>query len=181
MRLLMFAAALRQGSYNKKLIGAAKRTVEKIGGHEIDFCQFNDFPMPVYDGDIETSTGIPDGTKRLAEKIAAAQKIIISTPEYNGSIPGPFKNCIDWLSRLKPVSITGKHLLLLGASPGANGAVRGLWHSRVPLEALGVFVHPDMFGLGKADEAFDPDGNLKDEKQQQRLEASLKKFLEYRL
>ena len=85
----------------------------------------------------------------------------------------------DWLSRSKPVSLTGKQLLLLAASPGALGGVRSLWHTRQPLETLGVFVYPGMMGLPKAYEAFDAEGRLKDAKTIGALKALLQQFTQH--
>jgi NAD(P)H-dependent FMN reductase len=141
--------------------------------------QFNDFPMPVYDGDLESSSGVPEGAQKLAEKIAAAQALVISTPEYNGSIPGAFKNAIDWVSRVKPMPWEDKHILLLGASPGALGAVRSLWHSRVPLEVAGAHVYPEVFGVPRANEAFDENDKLKDPATEERLKKLLNRYVDH--
>lgn len=135
--------------------------------------------MPVYDGDIEAGSGVFDEVHKLSEPIWQAEAVIISTPEYNGGMPGSFKNAVDWLSRLKPVTLTGKSVFLLGASPGAFGAVRGLWRSRVPLEALGVVVYPEMFRLSQAAQAFDETETLKEPRQQERLKTLLAGFLAF--
>lgn len=176
MKLLVFAGALRTDSSNKKFAREAARLV-KEGGHDAEFLDLKDYPMPPYDGDIEAATGLPETTKALSKKIAAADGIILSTPEYNASIPGMLKNVIDWLSRDKPMSFAGKHLLLLAASPGALGGTRVLWHARQPFEQLGVHVYPGMMGLGDAFNAFDGDGKLKDEKKLAQLKALVDPFL----
>lgn len=178
MKILVFAGALRVDSCNKKFAREAAR-LAKAAGAEVEFADLKDYPMPPYDGDIESASGIPQTTKELGKKIAAADALIISTPEYNGSIPGILKNVIDWLSRDKPVSLTGKQLLLLAASPGALGGVRSLWHSRQPFEVLGVHVFPNMMGLPKAYDAFDADGKLKDEKTTQQLQTLVEQFIKY--
>lgn len=175
MKLLVFAGSLRADSCNKKFARAAVRFLEELG-HEAEFLDLKEYPMPPYDGDIEAASGVPDTAQALSAKIAAADAVVISTPEYNGSIPGILKNVIDWLSRIKPVALTGKHLLLLAASPGALGGVRSLWHTRQPLEALGVFVYPGMMGLPKAYEAFDAGGKLKDAKTAESLRTLLAQF-----
>ncbi len=177
MNILMMAMALRKDSLNKKLIKNAHRilTADSLG-HKVELLSFNEFPMPVYDGDVET-VGIPPGAQALAQKILDAQILILSTPEYNGGMPGPFKNAVDWVSRIKPMPWEGKHILLLGASPGALGAVRGLWHSRVPLEAIGAFIYPEMFGLPRAHQAFDEADLMKDPPTEERLKKLITKFL----
>lgn len=173
--ILMMGMSLRKDSFNKKLIQAAKPLV----GADAEVLMFNDFPMPVYDADVEASIGIPDPVKELAKKILATRALILSTPEYNGSIPGPFKNAIDWVSRVKPMPWEGKPILLLGASPGGLGAVRSLWHSRVPLEVCGAHVFPEMFGLAKAATAFLENGSLAEKSNEEKLKVLVDKFLRH--
>jgi NAD(P)H-dependent FMN reductase len=173
MKLLAFAGSLRADSCNKKFAREALR----LAGAEGEFLDLRDYPMPVYDGDIEAASGVPETAKALGKKILAADALVISTPEYNGSIPGILKNVIDWLSREKPVSLAGKHVLLLAASPGAMGGIRALWHSRQPFEVLGVHVFPGMMGLPNAYNAFDEQGKLKEEKTAQQLKATLEQFI----
>ncbi len=177
-KIVMMAMALRKDSFNKKLIRNAHRILTTLdSSHQIELLEFNDFPMSVYNGDDEVQMGVPEPVKKLGEKISSADALILSTPEYNGGIPGPFKNAIDWVSRIKPVPWTDKKLLLIGASPGALGAVRSLWHSRVPLEALFIQVFPEMFGLPLAHLAFDENGKLKDPTTEERLQKLIVKFL----
>ena len=178
MKLLIFAGALRADSSNKKFAREALRIAKEIN-IDAEFIDLKDYPMPVYDGDIEETSGVPSTTTALGKKILAADALIISTPEYNGSIPGILKNIIDWLSREKPMSLAEKHLLLLAASPGALGGIRGLWHSRQPFEAVGVHVFPNMFGLPDAYNAFDQQGKLKDEKTAQRLKVTIENFVKH--
>lgn len=179
MKIFCFAPVLRKGSFNKKLIRIAKSYAEQYPGAEVEICEFNEFPMPMYDGDMETEKGIPDGIKKLAEKISQADAIIISSPEYNGSIPGTFKNAIDWLSRLKPVPLIQKQILLIGASTSQFAAIKGNFHSRVPLHVLNAFVYPDYFGVAFAETAFDEKDQLKDPKQSDRLKKLVGNFLHY--
>lgn len=179
MKLFSFAAALRKDSLNKKLIRLANGLARKHGA-DVDAAEFNDFEMPLYNGDIETGVGIPDGALALKERIERAGTLMISSPEYNFSMPGTIKNTIDWLSRLKPVPLKNKRALLLSASPSLVGGNRGLWSLRVPLEGLGVFVFPDMFSLSKAHEAFDEQGGFKDPQSLARLEDIIKSFLAWR-
>ena len=176
----LMAMSLRKNSFNKKLIENAERILtDENTIQRIQVLQFNDFIIPIYNGDLETQEGIPEGVRSLGNEIQTADALIFSTPEYNGGIPAPFKNAIDWVSRLSPMPWAGKKLLLLGASPGGLGAVRGLAHSRIPLEALGVFVYPEMFGLAHANVAFDEQAKLKDVPTEERLKKLLNKFLKY--
>ena len=178
MKLLIFAGSLRTDSCNKKFAREALR-LSKEAGAEGEFIDLRDYPMPVYDGDIQDSLGIPESTAKLGQKILAADGLIISTPEYNAGIPGILKNAVDWLSREKTVSLAGKHLLLLAASPGAVGGMRSLWHSRQPFEMLGTHVFPNMMGLPDAYNAFDIQGRLKDEKTIERLQDILNQFIKH--
>jgi NAD(P)H-dependent FMN reductase len=176
MTTLFFAGSLRADSVNKKYVKEALRLANELS-HEGEFIDLKSYPLPVFDEDIQNSTGFPAELTQLAEKISAADALVISTPEYNGSIPGNLKNLIDWLSRLNPMPLADKSLLLLAASPGPLSGVRGLWHTRVPFEAVGVHVYPNMVGLGGAFDAFDAEGKLKDEKKAAMLKDTLAKFL----
>ena len=111
-------------------------------GATVDVAELRDFDMPLYDGDLEAASGIPEGVQRLAARISAADGMLMASPEYNFSVPGVLKNAIDWLSRTKPMPLRGKRALLLSASPSLVGGNRGLWALRVPLEVLGVHVFP---------------------------------------
>lgn len=179
MKILTFSGSLRKDSLNKKLCGVVSKIVQNNNLADIQFVDLQPLNIPVYDGDLETSKGIPDGVKTLGQAIASANAIVICTPEYNGSIPGSLKNTIDWLSREKPVSLTGKQVLLLAASPGALGGVRSLWHSRQPFEVLGVHLYSEMMGVSKAHESILADSTLADPKMQQNLERIVKDFVNY--
>lgn len=178
MNLLFFAGALRVDSCNKKFAREALRVATELGAKG-EFIDLKDYAMPPYDGDIEARPGLPESVKKLSAKIAAADGVVISTPEYNGSIPGILKNVVDWLSRDKPMALGGKHLLLLAASPGALGGVRSLWHSRVPFEVLGMHVFPGMMGLPGAYAAFDESGRLKEDKPREQLKSLLEQYIKH--
>lgn len=131
----------------------------------------------MYDGDVEDEAGIPPGGQELIRRLQACDAVVVSAPEYNGGIAGTLKNAIDWSSRTDPIPWDGKPVLLLGASPGGFGAVRGLWHTRVPFEAMGAFVYPEMMGIARAHQAFGDDGAFADAKNQSRLEGLLRDFV----
>ncbi len=178
MTIAVLPGSLRRDSWNKKLAHVVERILLK-DQKEVLFCDLKDFPMPVYDGDIEMNEGIPAGVRDLDHKIKSSQALIIVTPEYNGSIPGVLKNTVDWLSRIEPHCFTDKQILLLGASPGALGAVRSLWHTRQPLAVLEAHVYPQVFGLPKAHQAFDEHGNLVDPKTEEKVRQLVQKFVKY--
>lgn len=178
MKLLLFAGSLRAQSVNKKLI----HTIQAhLNGQNIEYKLIDliNFQAPVYNGDIETTTGIPETIKNLAELIAQTDGLIIATPEYNGSISSPLKNTVDWLSRCKPMPLVNKHLFLASASPSQFGGIRGIWHTRVPFEILKVHVFPEMFSLSFADAQFDSTNKLIDQKTDAQLKKLLNQFVEY--
>lgn len=176
MKIFLFAAALRKDSYNKKLISVVNEFLKK-NQIETDLADFSGFNMPLYDGDIEETSGLPPGALDFKRRLEQADATIISSPEYNFSVPGTLKNLIDWISRARPMPWKKKNILLLSASPSLVGGVRGLWHLRVPLEGCGSFVYPDMFSLASADEAFNENNLLKDAKLNSRLEKLVSEFI----
>jgi chromate reductase len=178
MNILLFAGSLRKASLNKKLIGVADKILQKKEGIKTTLIDLQLLNFPVYDGDIEL-VGIPENVLKLGALIANSDAIIISSPEYNGSISSPLKTAIDWVSRVKPIPLSKKQILLLGASPGELGAIRGLIHARIPFEALGNFVFPQSYGLPKADTAFDENNDLVDAARMDRLAKLIASFTEH--
>ena len=123
-KILAFAGSTRTESFNKKLI---KIGVEgaRTAGAEVTLIDLRDFPMPLYDGDLEAASGIPEHGKRLKKLFVEHDGLLISSPEYNSSIPGVLKNAIDWVSRPEPnepplVAFGGKVAALMSASPGSE-------------------------------------------------------------
>ncbi len=178
MKFLMMAASLSENSLNKKLISNAAHIIEKAN-HEVNLVQFSEFNMSLYNADIEKKSGLPSGAKSFIEKMHVADAMIFSSPEYNFSMPGTFKNFFDWISRERPMPWQGKYIYLISASPALNGGNRALWVSRVSFEACGSFVFPSMFSLPKAHEAFDAASNFVDKSVHERLQKSLMAFIEY--
>jgi NAD(P)H-dependent FMN reductase len=126
-----------------------------------------DFPMPLFDEDLEKHSGMPASAQKLKDLFLAHQGLLISSPEYNSSITAVLKNAIDWVSRSSPgqpglVAYQGKVASLMAASPGALGGLRGLVHLRAILGNIGVIVLPAQIAIPKAHEAFNADGSLKD-------------------
>lgn len=177
MKLLMLAASLRQGSYNRKLIHQAA-ALARGRGVTVDLAEFAEFLVPIYNADDEEATGIPGGAQAFAERLGGADGIVLAAPEYNNSMPGTIKNLLDWVSRIRPLPFKGKHALLLSASPSLVGGNRGLWALRVPLESLGVLIYPRMFSLAQANTAFADDGSLVDPKLAQRLATTVQSYLQ---
>ena len=177
MKLLAVAASLRRGSWNRKLLGCAVSAVRERGV-EVDVAEFAEFGVPLYNADVQTASGIPGGAVEFGRRIGAADGLLLVSPEYNYSLPGTLKNLIDWVSRIRPVPLRGKHGVLLAASTGQFGGIRGLWQLRIPLEGLGLIVFPDMFSLAGAPKAFTEEGELADPATAERLGKLLDGYLD---
>jgi len=168
-RILAFAGSARKGSYNKKLIALAVEGAREAGA-EVTLIDLAEYPMPIYDGDLEAGEGVPENCVRLRALFKKADALLLACPEYNGSITPLLKNTIDWVSRPHAgepslVCFAGKTAALLSASPGALGGIRALAHVRQILSGIQVLVLANQRAVSKANEAFDADGALKDEKQ----------------
>ncbi|MGE5803946.1 MAG: NADPH-dependent FMN reductase [Gemmatimonadota bacterium] len=173
---LLFSASLRAGSLNTRLAGLVAGSIEKHGG-TVDVAAMSAFDSPSYNQDTQ-AVGFPPGATELRRRLEANDGFVIASPEYNGSIPGPLKNVIDWVSRFRPQPFNGKHALLLSASPSMTGGNRGLWALRVPLEHLGARVYPDMFSLAQAHQGFDAQGTLTNPQLAERLDQTIVGFMD---
>ena len=161
IRFLVFSASLRNDSLNTQLAKLAAIVIEKNGG-TADFANMSDFDCPSFNQDLELKGILPDGAEEFRKRLLANDAFIISSPEYNGSMPGYLKNAIDWVSRFRPQPFNESHALLMSASPSMAGGNRALWSLRMPLEHLGTSVFPNMFSLAMAHKAFTPEGNIAD-------------------
>lgn len=137
-----------------------------------------DFETPSYNADVQDGQGFPPGAERFRRCIEACDGFVISSPEYNASMPGELKNSIDWVSRFRPQPFNEKHGLLLSASPSMAGGNRGLWALRIPFEHLGARIYPDMFSLAQAHEAFDAEGRLANQVLQERFDHNVVGFMD---
>jgi chromate reductase len=174
-RILAFAGSTRRESFNKKLVQIAVKGAREVGA-EVTLLDLKDFPLPLFDQDLEAEQGIPDNGTKLKRLFIEHDGLLISSPEYNSSITAVLKNAIDWVSRPAPdepplVAFRGKVATLMSASPSALGGLRGLVHVRSILGNIGVIVLPDQVAVPKAHEAFLPDGSLTDATQQAGIEA----------
>ena len=177
-RIVGIAGSLRRGSFNQALLRAAIAVAPP--GTSITAGTISGIPL--YDGDVE-ETGIPVAVTALKDDIAAADGLLIVTPEYNHSMPGVLKNAIDWLSR-PPADIArvfgDKPVAIMGATPGAGGTrlSQAAW-----LPVLRTLGTRPWFGqqlyVAQAGQAFDANGNLVDEKMRQRLAGYVKAFADF--
>ncbi|HMC07150.1 MAG TPA: NAD(P)H-dependent oxidoreductase [Solirubrobacterales bacterium] len=177
VRFLVFSASLRADSLNGRLARLAASVVEANGG-VVDFRPMSDFEAPSYNADVQGEDGFPPGADRFRECVQTNDAFVISSPEYNASMPGELKNSIDWVSRFSPQPFNEKHGLLISASPSMSGGNRGLWALRVPFEHLGARVYPDMFSLAQAHQALDQDGRIANAQLQERFEHNIVGFMD---
>ena len=172
MNILVFAGSIRRESVNRKLARVAAQAVETAGG-QATLLELADFPMPLYNGDMEAESGPPENAFRLQEIIAAHDGLIVVSPEYNHSIPALLKNTLDWVSRTPRVKganpFAGKVTGLMAASPGALGGLQGLDTVQRVLTTVGALVLPKMVAVPRADKVFDPEGRLTDEASARRV------------
>ncbi len=167
-KILAFAGSLRKESYNKKLVKLAAKGAEAAGA-QVTYLDLRDYPLPVFDEDLEKAEGMPANGRKIKDLMLSHDGWLLSCPEYNSSITAALKNTIDWASRKQegetPLQcFTGKVVALMSASPGALGGLRGLVVVRMLLNNINMIVLPDQIAVSQANNAFNPDGTLTDEK-----------------
>lgn len=175
-RLLGISGSLRQASLNSALLQAAI----ELAPDDVELVAGSIRGIPLYNGDDEQQSGIPSAVQVLKEQLAQADGLLLFTPEYNNSLPGVFKNAIDWLTR--PASdisrlFSGKPVAVLGASPGGFGTILAQDAWLPVLRTLGT---KPWFGgrmlVSRAGSVFDPQGRLTDEATRQRLTQFIQGF-----
>ncbi len=176
LRIIIFSASLRTESLNSRLARLAKKIIEH-NGVTVDFASMQEFECPSFNQEVEVKGTTPKGATEFRNRLLANDAFVISSPEYNASIPGHLKNAVDWVSRFRPQPFNERHALLMSASPSLAGGNRGLWALRIPFEHLGARVFPDMFSLAAAHKAFDDQGNLYDATLAKRFEDNLIAFI----
>ncbi|MHC5108770.1 MAG: NADPH-dependent FMN reductase [Planctomycetota bacterium] len=184
--ILAFAGSARSDSVNKKIVHAACR-LARAGGAEVTEIDLRDYPMPLFDQDLEQSEGVPENGAKLWQLLVDHDGLLLGCPEYNSSITPLLKNVIDWVSRPGAASSTdaqpmaafrGKVAALLSASPGALGGLRGLVHVRDILGNIGMHVTPTQLAVPGAYGAFGADGELTDEATRDRLQSMVDELIE---
>ena len=168
-KILAFAGSTRSASLNKQLARFAADAA-RAAGAEVTLLDLRDYALPLFDEDLEEQQGLPENAKKLKALFREHDAFIIASPEYNSSITAVLKNTLDWISRSESddepalVAFRGKTALLLSASPGGVGGMRGLVHLRAILGNIGVIVLPDQVAVPKAHEVLDGAGGIKDER-----------------
>ena len=164
-KILAFAGSTRHDSWNQKLVQAAAAAARRAGA-EVTLLDLKDYPLPLYNGDLEAKEGLPEPAQRLKSLFKAHDGLLIAGPEYNSSVSPLLKNTLDWISRewhgeSGLVPYQNKVAAIMAASPGALGGMRMLPHLRQILNTLGVLVLPSQLSVPKVTEAFTQDGSLK--------------------
>lgn len=166
-KILFLAGSARKESMNKKLAWQAYSTALEKGANA-SFVDLADYPMPLYDGDLEAADGLPENAKKLKQVFVEHQGLFIASPEYNSSLAPLLKNTIDWISRPQDsqesalIAYRGKVAALAATSPGYFGGLRGLVPLGMLLGNIGVDVMGQQLAIPFYGEAFDQTGSLVD-------------------
>jgi len=183
-KVLVFAGSIRTGSFNARLAAIAAKEIARA---EADVTRISllDFPLPLYDGDLEARSGPPENALKLKRMFCAHQGVFIASPEYNASITPLLKNTIDWISRVRekqepPLSAYRNRVFALGAaSNGTLGGMRSLMALRQSLElGCGALVIPEQIAVREASHAFDENDELKDERSAALLRTLARRLVE---
>ena len=178
IRLLAMPGSARRDSWNRRVLAVLAGGAERAGA-QVTLFEPRAAPLPLYDGDLEASDGLPPAAARLQALFAEHDGLLLASPEYNGFFTPLVKNTLDWLSRPLPdgsgrpgtIHVRGKPAGIVSASPGALGGIRSLQHTRQYLSNLGFLVVPAQVGVPRADRAFAADGTLTDERLRRSVEA----------
>lgn len=175
VRILVFAGSIRTGAFSGRTADAAQAELARQGAL-VTRISLADYPMPIVDQDLEKEKGVPDKALALARQIMAHDGMLIASPEYNASIPPLLKNAIDWVSRVRrdggrPIKpFDGKVVGLCSSSDGNFAGVRGLYHLRAVLMNCGVDIITPQCSVARAADAFDEDGNFREERLRHQME-----------
>ncbi|NPD14533.1 NAD(P)H-dependent oxidoreductase [Xinfangfangia sp. D13-10-4-6] len=169
--LLGISGALRKGSTNRMLLREARAAFGPATHTEADL------NLPLYDGDLELAEGIPPGVQTLYDQIAAADAVVISTPEYNKAPPGVLKNALDWVSRIKVNPWADKPVAIISAAGGRGGGDRSQFALRLMMTPFQphLLSGPEVL-VADSSNAFDEDGHLKDPRYQKVLDQLMAKL-----
>ncbi|WP_338441395.1 NAD(P)H-dependent oxidoreductase [Synechococcus elongatus IITB4] len=184
VKVLAFSGSGRRQSYNQRLVAIAAAGAHRAGA-EVTLINLQDLNLPIFNEDEEAEKGLPPGAVGFKRLLRQHDGWLIACPEYNSSITPLLKNAIDWASRPEPNGAAspfrGKTTILMSASPGQLGGLRGLFHVRDILYNLGTIILPQQRSLTHADLAFNDHDQLQDEAQQEaflNLGRSLVSYLE---
>ncbi len=184
IKILVFPGSLRTGSFNASLAAVAAKEIA-LAGVEVTRISLADYPLPIYDADLEAQSGVPKPALDLKRMIGAHHGVLIVSPEYNASVPALLKNAIDWVSRVRergepPLQVfQNRAFALASASAGQFGGLRALMALRQVLTlGCGATVIPRQFALSGADHAFDDAAQLKDTAHAEALRALARQLID---
>ena len=166
LKILVIPGSLRTGSHNARLAAAAAYQFVQAGA-EVTRISLADFPLPIYDGDLQSKSGVPKNAINLKRMIGAHHGVLMVTPEYNSSVPPLVKNTIDWVTRVQDANeargqvFRGRAFAIAAASEGRLGGSRALAALRLILSACHAMVIPNQLALSFAGEAYDDMDRLK--------------------
>jgi|SRR5215467_2874672 len=183
-KILVLAGSIRTGSFNGKLAAAAARELA-LAEADVTLISLADYPMPLFDGNLEADSGPPENACRLKRLICLQHGVFIASPEYNASITPLLKNTLDWVSRVRdgkepPLAAYKNRAFALGAaSNGTYGGMRSLMALRHVLElGCGALVIPEQVAVREAGLAFDDRETLKDERTAALLKTVVNRLIE---
>src|SRR5262245_23691469 len=182
LKILVIPGSLRTGSLNAKLAAAIAHELV-VAGVEVTRISLSDFPLPIYDGDLQAKSGIPKNALNLKRMLGAHHGVLIVTPEYNSSVPALVKNTIDWVSRVQDVHETRGQVFrervfaIASASGGRLGGARALAALRLILSACQAQVIPNQLALPFADAAYDEMERLKNSTDAEALKALVRQLI----
>jgi chromate reductase, NAD(P)H dehydrogenase (quinone) len=184
LKILVIPGSLRSGSLNAKLAAAAAHEFAQAGA-EVTRISLSDFPLPIYDGDLQSKSGVPKHAVNLKRMMSAHHGVLMVTPEYNSSVPALVKNTIDWVSRVQdPHEIRGqvfreRGFAIAAASEGRLGGTRALAALRLILTACHASVIPNQLALSFASEAYDDMDRLKHPADAEALGAMVRQLIDF--
>jgi chromate reductase, NAD(P)H dehydrogenase (quinone) len=174
--ILVLAGSTRAGSHNEKLAVLAARALEDAGG-AVTKISLTDYPLPIYNADMEKADGLPEAAIRLKKQFLSHCGVFLVSPEYNAGVTPLLKNALDWVSRRHEegeallAAFRNRAFAVAAASPGGFGGLRGLLMLRQILAiGTGAMVIPEQVTVSGAGDAFDEDGELKDDARRKQLD-----------
>lgn len=183
VKILIIPGSLRSGSHNVRLAGAAMAELVEAGA-EVSLISLADFPLPIYDGDLEARSGVPTEAVNLKRMIGAHHGVLLVSPEYNSSPPPLLKNALDWVTRVRERdeppghAMRGRPFALASASTGRFGGARSLMMLRLMLSGCRVTVIPTQLSLSSADQAYDELDRLRHGNDRDMLTAMARQLIE---
>jgi chromate reductase, NAD(P)H dehydrogenase (quinone) len=183
LKILVIPGSLRTGSHNVRLAAAATYEFAQAGV-DVTRISLGDFPLPIYDGDLQAKSGVPKHAVNLKRMIGAHHGVLFVTPEYNSSVPALVKNTIDWITRVQdPQELRGqvfreRPFAIAAASEGRLGGTRALAALRLILSACHAIVIPNQLALSFADQAYDDMDRLKNPADIEALRALVRQLID---